>query len=298
MEFISCCPVCNDSLFRSYLTSRDYFLSGEPFKVCECSVCGLLFTNPRPEKTEILKYYQSSDYLSHNTGQNSIFAGLYRYIRKRKIQNKFRLIKQFSSGNKILDLGCGTGEFIQYCSRKSFISVGIEPNEKARSFGINNLHQDIRSEEALEIIPADSMDVITLWHVLEHIHNLNEQITRLKQILKTNGILVIAVPNSDSWDARKYGEYWAAYDLPRHLYHFNKNSLTFFLEKKDFKLIEIVPMKYDAYYISLLSEKYKTGKKKFINAVFNGIRSNNFARKNNNNYSSIIFIAENLKSSK
>jgi 2-polyprenyl-3-methyl-5-hydroxy-6-metoxy-1,4-benzoquinol methylase len=298
MEFISSCPLCKNNSFKIFLTGSDYFLTGETFQICECNVCGFLFTNPRPDKTEILKYYESPEYLSHDTSQNEIFSWFYRRVRKKNIRKKYRLVKKFSIGKKILDLGCGTGEFIHYCSGKGFQSIGIEPNEKARSFGIRSLKQDIRPESALEDIPAGSLDVITLWHVLEHIHGLDERMARLKKILKPGGILVIAVPNSNSWDAMKYEEYWAGYDLPRHLYHFNMKTLADLIEKNNFKLLETDPMKYDAFYISLLSEKYKSGKRNILSAIFNGIRSNIFAKKNNNNYSSIIFIAENLKSLK
>ena len=298
MELIPSCPVCNNNSFKNFLTGCDYFLSGETFHICECTVCGFLFTNPRPDKTEILKYYESSQNLSHDTSQNEIFSWFYRRVRKKNIRKKYWLVKKFSNGKKILDLGCGTGEFIQYCSGHGFQSIGIEPNEKARLFGIQTLKQDIRPESAIKDIPAESMDIITLWHVLEHIHGLNEQMSGLKKILKPGGILVIAVPNSNSWDAMKYREYWAGYDLPRHLYHFTMKTLADLTEKYTFKLLETVPMKYDAFYISLLSEKYKSGKRNFLPAILNGIRSNIYAKKNNNNYSSIIFIAENLKSSK
>lgn len=298
MELISSCPVCNRNSFNDFLIGHDFFLSGETFHICECTFCGFLFTNPRPDKTEILKYYESSEYLSHDSSQNGILTGLYRLTRKNNIRKKYRLVKKFSNGKKILDLGCGTGEFIHYCSAKGFQAMGIEPIEKARSFGVHKLKQDIRPESALHDIPPDNFDVITLWHVLEHVHDLNNRMLQLKTILKQGGVVLIAVPNSNSWDAKKYREYWAAYDLPRHLYHFNMKTLANLIDKNNFKLLEIVPMKYDAYYISLLSEKYKSGKRNFLPAIFSGFRSNIFAKKNNNNYSSIIFIAENLKSSK
>lgn len=298
MEFISSCPICNNNSFKDFLTARDHFLTREAFNISECKVCGFLFTNPRPGKSEILKYYESTDYLSHDTGNKGFLTGLYRLIRKKNIRNKYLLAKKFSKGKKILDMGCGTGEFIQYCSFHGFQSIGIEPNEKARSFGIHSLKQDIRSESGLNDISPDTLDVITLWHVLEHVHNLDEQMAQLKKILKPGGSLIVAVPNSNSWDAIKYREYWAAYDLPRHLYHFNMKTLANFIEKINFKLVEILPMKYDAYYISLLSEKYKSGKRNFFPAISSGLQSNIFAKKNHNNYSSIIFIAENLKSAK
>ena len=298
MEFVKSCPLCTSPSFKDFLTGRDYFLSGETFQICKCTTCGFLFTNPRPDKTEIVKYYESAEYLSHHAARNGIFAALYRRVRKNNIRKKYRLVKKYSFGNNILDLGCGTGEFIAYCSKMGLQSSGIEPNEKARSFGIHSLKQDIHPESYLEEIPVDRFDIITLWHVLEHVHELNERISRLKEILKPGGILVIAVPNCDSWDAKKYKEYWAAYDLPRHLFHFSKETLKILVEKNRFNLIGIIPMKFDAYYISLLSEKYKSGKQNILTATFNGIRSNIFAKKNHNNYSSIIFIAENQKLSK
>jgi SAM-dependent methyltransferase len=175
---------------------------------------------------------------------------------------------------------------------KGFETTGIEPNEKARRFGSKNFRLTIFDEPKLDDFSPATFDVISMWHVLEHVHLLNERMQRINQLLKPGGTLIIGVPDSDSWDASKYKEFWAAYDLPRHLYHFTYDSLKKLAYKNGFSVNTIIPLKFDAFYISLLSEKYISGKQNFFSAFTKGIRSNIYARKNENNYSSLIYICK------
>ena len=195
-------------------------------------------------------------------------------------------------GNALLDIGCGTGEFLNYCRKRNFTTTGIEPSEKAGRFASEEFGLTIFTENKLDDFPPASYDVITMWHVLEHVHKLNERMHQIEKLLKPGGTLIIAVPNSDSWDAAMYKYFWAAYDLPRHLYHFTRYSLKKLANKNGFSVNVIIPLKFDAYYISLLSEKYMAGKHNYLSAVTNGIRSNNHGRKNENNYSSLIYICK------
>jgi SAM-dependent methyltransferase len=204
------------------------------------------------------------------------------------------LITNFKLTGNILDIGCGTGEVLHFFNQKGWQTSGIEPAEKPRLFAQLNYGLMVYPEEHLDLFGAQSFDVITMWHVLEHVSNLNERIEQVKRLLKNDGILIIALPNVNSWDSGYYKEYWAAWDVPRHLYHFTQTSIRLLLSKHNLNLHETVPMKFDSYYVSLLSEKYKSGKTKLFRSTLNGFRSNINAKKNSNNYSSLIFLAKKL----
>jgi 2-polyprenyl-3-methyl-5-hydroxy-6-metoxy-1,4-benzoquinol methylase/Zn ribbon nucleic-acid-binding protein len=292
MEIIKHCPVCEKQNFREFLRGRDLFLSGEEFTIVECVECGFRFTNPRPDEKEIIRYYDSPDYIAHDSGKRTLVQSIYKTVRNVSIRNKYSIVKKSSAGKTLLDIGCGTGEFLNYCRKKNYITKGIEPNEKARNFSIKEFKLPVFDENELDNFSPASFDIITMWHVLEHVHKLNERMRRIFQLLKPDGTLIVAVPNSDSWDAVNYRDFWAAYDLPRHLYHFTRDSLKKLVTKNCFSVEAIIPLKFDAFYISLLSEKYMAGKEKYVSAFTNGIRSNVSARKNENNYSSLIYICK------
>ncbi len=197
-----------------------------------------------------------------------------------------------------MDIGCGTGEFLEFCRQKGFVALGIEPNFKAREFAKNTYHLDVKEEDALEKMNSQQFDIITLWHVLEHVSDLNTRMNKIKEVLNPDGVVIIAVPNSGSWDAQYYEKFWAAFDLPRHLYHFDKNSLSNLAQKHGFKIEKFLPMKWDAFYISLLSEKYKTGSSNYVKSFFQGLKSNFIATRKQDNYSSVIIILKNAKNAK
>lgn len=290
MENVSACPLCGNTVFSIFLHSKDYFFSGEEFDIVKCTKCGLKLTNPRPEADEIGRYYESEDYLSHDVKKKSLISSIYKIARKISLGNKFRLVKKWSNGKDILDIGCGTGEFLGICQQKGMTVTGIEPNIKAASYAreVNKIR--VYDEKYLESLSEPSFDVITMWHVLEHVHDLNERMSKISQLLRSSGILILAVPNSSAFDAELYKTFWAAYDLPRHLYHFSQETILMLGEKHHFRIEKILPMKMDAYYISLLSEKYANGKQNFLAALKNGFLSNLNARRNSGKYSSLIFI--------
>jgi predicted SAM-dependent methyltransferase len=165
---------------------------------------------------------------------------------------------------------------------------GIEPDPDARA-AAQRLHGiALKTEQSLKEFNAASFSVITLWHVLEHLHDLNDNISSIKRLLKDSGKLIVAVPNHTSYDAQYYKEYWAAYDVPRHLYHFNPDSIGRLFEKHGFVLETTKPMKWDAYYVSMLSEKYKSGSTNYLNSFFRAFVSN--ARAHHSRFSSQIYI--------
>ncbi|PRY14999.1 methyltransferase family protein [Pontibacter ummariensis] len=290
-ERLEHCPICGKTEFKNFLVVTDNAVSKESFVIVECENCTFKFTNPRPDERSIGSYYESEEYISHTNTKSGIINRAYHVVRSITTKQKVELINRYAAAKgSILDYGCGTGVFLGACKKDGWEIRGVEPSAKAR---------EIASQETGEIIAADLQDiegekyeVITLWHVLEHIHSLNETMSQLLDCLQEDGTLIIAVPNADSHDAQQYKENWAAYDVPRHLYHFTQATMKRFLKKHKMKLEEVLPMKFDAYYVSMLSEKHKQGKANMISSVLNGYKSNSYAEKNGNDYSSLIFVAK------
>ena len=291
---INNCPVCNGSDFETFLSGKDFFLSGESFNIVSCLSCRFKLTNPIPKTDLLSNYYESDEYISHSHSKTGLQNRIYHLVRKYAIQSKIRMIKRYKSNGVLLDIGCGTGEFLKEIRKSAFSTMGIEPNLKARTVAeeLNKLTVFDKIEKLPE---GTKFDVITLWHVLEHINDLNIILYQIKNLLNRDGLLIIAVPNSGSFDAKYYKEFWAAYDLPRHLYHFDKNSMELLVRKLDFEIAKVKPMIFDAFYVSLLSEKYKTGKSNYFKAFFIGLLSNFRAMLDRDNYSSLIFILKTKK---
>ena len=257
MEELKNCPACGQTEMVSYLVCEDHFLSMEKFNLVQCSNCGLIFTNPRPPSTEIGRYYKSDDYISHSNTKKGILNRVYHVIRKRNHKSKFRIITKHVSMGRLLDIGCATGEFASFFKTRGWEVCGVEPDEDARTFAKEAHNINVYPEDELQKFEKGSFDVITLWHVLEHVPDLGKRMVELHALLNEKGLLVIAVPNPISFDAKYYGSFWAGYDVPRHLYHFSQKSAKKLFEKYGFRCIDVLPMKFDSYYVSLLSEKYK-----------------------------------------
>lgn len=290
MECLKSCPACNSPSLKIFINAEDYFLSKEEFTIAECGECGLRFTNPRPGMIESIKYYDSADYISHDTSRKSLLTLFYTFARDYMLRKKFSTVNQYSKGKRILDIGSGTGNFLHYCKKQRLDTFGVELNQKAREAAIKNFGLDIR-ESISDYVPGDNgFDCITMWHVLEHIHDLKSTIELIKALLNPGGVLIIALPNCNSWDAIHYNKYWAAYDLPRHLYHFNEVSFKNLASCHQLKIVKIFPQIFDSFYISLLSEKYRTGRNNFLTSFINGVVSNWKARSEGMGYSSQIYI--------
>lgn len=290
MEELQRCPICQSSKISEYQQIKDYFLTQQEFNVVRCEHCGFLFLNPRPDKSEIAPYYKSESYFSHSDGRKGLIAKMYQIVRHFNIRNKYNLIYKYKKYGKILDIGCGTGDVLAYFSTKSWNVEGIEPDADARAVAEKKNHLIIHNESEINNLPDASFDVITMWHVMEHVHNLEERMETVRRLIKPDGVFIFSVPICDSWDAQHYGQYWAAWDVPRHLYHFSQTTAQLLAENHRFELVQVEPMKFDAYYIALLSEKYKSGKSSFLKAFFAGLRSNCKASNHKSNYSSLIFV--------
>jgi 2-polyprenyl-3-methyl-5-hydroxy-6-metoxy-1,4-benzoquinol methylase len=294
MENLTNCPICNATSSHLFLRCKDNTVSRETFTIVECDICGFRYTNPRPEAESLGKYYESEDYVSHSNTSKGFVNWLYQKVRKSTLKRKLRLISSFTSkGSSLLDVGCGTGEFLNVCKRAGWNVIGVEPSEEARKQGQQNFGLEVKNESSLKQLEKESFDVITLWHVLEHVPLLKERVLELKQLLKPNGTLLVAVPNCSSRDALHYKQFWAAYDLPRHLYHFRPRDIEMLFGDQSMRVVETLPMMYDAYYVSMLSEKYKSGAPSLLNALWNGWKSNRSASYSPQTFSSLIYVIRN-----
>ncbi|MEW5676498.1 class I SAM-dependent methyltransferase [Flavobacterium enshiense] len=282
----------NFSTDHVFIRVKDYSVSGESFDLLLDEELQLLKTHPQPSLEKLPSYYESDDYISHTDGKRSLFEKVYHIIKRKAIRDKVALItKQQPNKGKLLDIGAGTGDFLQEAKNQNWLITGIEPNAKAKAIAVS---KGVSFAESLEVLEHHSFDVITMWHVLEHVPDLEKQISELKRLLKPSGTIIIAVPNFKSFDAQHYGKFWAAYDVPRHLWHFSKTAIEKLFDKENVKLVKVLPMVFDSFYVSLLSEKYKTGKMNFVKGFINGLRSNVKA-KQNFEFSSHIYVLENVK---
>ncbi len=285
------CPLCQSGQIFNQQIIKDYSISQEEFALSECKKCGLIFTNPRPDQDQLGKYYESSQYLSHHDHDNTLIAKVYKRARNYTLKQKLKLANHLNDHQKgrWLDIGCGLGHLLYTAKSDGWNVVGVEPNEQAAIASSNKINQLIYP--TLQSSKAEKKyDIITLYHVLEHVYDLNETIDFIKTKIKKKGHIIIAVPNPESWDALHYKNFWAGYDVPRHLYHFKQDTIHQMAKIHGMKIKEIIPMKLDAFYVSLLSEKYKTGKSNYLKAFQNGLKSNNWAKQNKLNYSSLIYI--------
>jgi SAM-dependent methyltransferase len=292
MESVAHCPRCNCPERAAALTALDHTVSQEPFTISACMQCGLHFTDPRPEPDAIGAYYLSDKYISHTNGANGLADRIYRQVRQFTLRNKHRMIARLRPGGAVLDIGCGTGDFLAYMAHKGYTTQGVEVSDSARQQA-QAKRLSVAASMA-ELPKASAYQVITLWHVLEHVADPLETLKELHLRSATGGLLVIAVPDRDSWDQRHYGAFWAAWDVPRHLFHFTRNDVHELLEKAGFVPVATRPMWFDAPYVSMLSEQYRGAGKltSLMKGGFWGMCSNLAALVSNRPTSSSLYIAE------
>ena len=292
------CPVCGAGDLKKNFDAVDYFSSGEVFPVYDCDQCGFRFTNNFPSEDTIGRYYDSPDYISHSDSSKGLVNRLYHIFRKQMLKKKINLVAKHAHAKgepvRLLDIGCGTGYFLQAAKERGWIVTGIEKDESARKNAAIRSGLTVKDESSLWEIKNESFTAVTLWHVLEHLEKLNETIHKIKEIIPPEGTVVIALPNCRSYDAGFYKEFWAAYDIPRHLWHFSPDSVEKLFAKHGFEVIQKKRMPLDAFYISLLSEKYKGSNllSRYCRAFGMGVIG--FLRSLNNieQSSSIIYIAK------
>jgi 2-polyprenyl-3-methyl-5-hydroxy-6-metoxy-1,4-benzoquinol methylase len=286
------CPVCSSADIKNVLSVKDHTVSSESFVIAECGSCTLRFTQDVPDASSIAPYYKAEDYISHTNTSKGLINQVYQLVRKRTITGKRRLIEKYTGirNGSLLDVGSGTGSFVKEMKQNGWEVTGLEPDDDARKVAKELYQLDLADTNQFYQLPSGSFDAITMWHVLEHVHDLSAYIQQLRKVLKANGKLLIAVPNYTSFDAKIYQEYWAAYDVPRHLYHFTPKSIKTLMENNGLKVLQYKPMWFDSFYISLLSSKYKNGKTNWVAAACNGFRSNLKALGDMKKCSSVIYI--------
>ena len=277
-----------------FLKVKDYSVSQEEFDLYYNSDLDMMITHPQPSLDKLPSYYESVNYISHTDGNKSLFEKMYQFVKSIALKNKLKLINSQSQKGRILDIGAGVGDFLAVCKNDGWQTTGIEPSEKAKNIAIK---KGVSFVDNLSELKNNSFDVITMWHVLEHVPNLENQISELKRLIKPNGTIIIAVPNFNSFDANYYGKFWAAFDVPIHFWHFSKTAIKKLFVVEDLGLVKVLPMKFDSFYVSLLSEKFKTGKMNFIKAFYIGLKSNWYGNKISE-YSSHIYIIKNAKNYK
>lgn len=287
------CPVCNSSGINPLLTVKDHSVSKEEFVVWQCSNCSVRFTQDVPDEDSIAPYYQSPDYISHSNSNKGLVNQLYQKVRSITLSQKAKLIMHHTKEKgRMLDIGAGIGAFLSVMKQKDWEVHGIEPDDGARKKAKELFGLTLDEPSTLFDLPANRYDAITLWHVLEHVHQLHPYLEQLKKLLTKEGKIFIAVPNYTSADAAAYRNYWAAYDVPRHLYHFTPQSIDVLVQQHGMKIVAKKPMWFDSFYISLLSSKYHRGSASWIGAGINGLRSTISTLLNADRCSSLIYIIE------
>lgn len=269
------CPVCGSRHIAPALQATDYTVSRQVFAIWECADCTARFTQDVPDADSIGPFYAADSYISHTDTDTGLINKLYKLARRYTLRLKTRQIQRLSgrSAGHLLDVGAGTGAFAHAMQQAGWQVTGLEPDAGARSVAYKNYHLQLQSPDQLFQLPAHSFHVISLWHVLEHVHTLHDYFDQFQRLLAPGGVVLIAVPNYQSTDAAHYQQHWAAYDVPRHLYHFSPRSLSALAGLHDFAVVQRLPMWLDAFYIALLSEQYRHGRQRLIAAGWQGLRS-------------------------
>lgn len=279
-----------DNNNKLFAVVKDYTVTHQTFGLLYNDDLQMLETFPKPKSNELHKFYESDDYISHTDSKKNWFDQLYQLVKNITIKQKINLLNSFGLSNKnILDIGAGTGDFLQAAQKNGWSVTAVEPNQAAAQLVTNKKVNCVANTTGLA---NNSFDVISMWHVLEHVPDLTLQFKELKRLLKKDGVVIIAVPNYKSFDAKHYARFWAAFDVPRHLWHFSQNSIKLLAQKNGFKVIQTLPMKFDAFYVAMLSEKYQSGNINWINAFYIGLKSNWKAKKTGQ-YSSLIYVLKN-----
>lgn len=292
MKHYSECPICAKAAFKA--VRKPYYFRGEReyFNIDACQTCGFWLTNPAPQGEALAAYYQSEDYVSHTDGKGGLMDRVYSFVRARAIKSKFKLVSSLSGRSTMLvDYGAGTGEFLKYAKSNGFNVLGFEPSEVARENAARKDLKLIDPKDRLDL-PESSVGVFTLWHVLEHIPDLNNTLNYFQSRLVDFGYLVLALPNHESYDANYYKSDWAALDAPLHLWHFTKKDIQALARKHGFELKQVKNMPFDSFYVSLLSEKNRHAKQRPLQAFLRGLVSNIKGAGRAKNMSSLIYVLQ------
>ena len=211
------CPLCGSDDVQTAMRCIDHFVTGEAFTISRCGHCGFHFTSDAPAEDEIGRYYRSGDYISHSDTSRGVVNKVYHLVRRYMLREKAGIVMHYTGKRRgrLLDYGAGTGYFANRMQRAGWQTEAIEPGDAARAFAFARFGLRMKMPSDLSRMEDKSFDCITLWHVLEHVAGLHETMDEMARLLADDGILVVAVPNRTSCDARHYGSLWAAWDVPR-----------------------------------------------------------------------------------
>ncbi len=286
------CPLCSSPEISHFLSCTDHFVSKEVFNICRCAKCGFIFTQDSPEESEAGRYYESEDYISHSDSKKGMTDNAYQFVRKIMLNWKKNLIRKITghSSGSILDIGSGTGHFLNTMKKSGWDIKGVEINAKAREYAASQFNIDTIHPDKIQTLPVNSFDCITLWHVLEHFHEPFKLMEEIGRLLKSEGVAIIALPNTNSFDSKYYDKRWAAYDVPRHLWHFNPSAFSLFAFKNKFSIAKKRYLPFDVFYISILSEKYRGSGFPVLSGIVNGLIFSIRSLSNKSGSSSMIYI--------
>jgi len=267
------CPLCLSEMIAGQFECTDHFISKEVFEIAGCRNCGFLFTQDSPDENRISGYYESEDYISHSDTNEGLLNKLYHLIRQFMLIRKRGLIEKATGLKKgsLLDIGSGTGHFAAMMKKAGWNVKAIEINAKARLTSSKTFGLEVYAPSEISAFEKESLDCVTLWHVLEHLHDPENYLLKIHTLLKPEGICLVALPNSGSFDAQFYRRFWAAFDVPRHLWHFDPSTFRLLSQKSAFRIENQFVLPFDVFYISLLSEKYYGSKFPFIQGLIRGM---------------------------
>jgi len=287
------CLVCGNETFNHLLQLKDYSITQEDFTLDQCPKCKFVFTQNVPEESEAGRYYQSADYISHSDTNEGLINKAYHLVRKIMLSKKLKLIRSLSGSKEILDIGCGTGYFLNHMRENGYETLGVEADENTRKYGAEKFKLNILSPAAFKTGAIKSkFGFVTLWHVLEHLYDPKLYLSIIRDVLKKDGYLIIALPNKDSFDGRHYGKYWAGYDVPRHLWHFTPETFKPFAENAGFDIVKMNRLPFDSFYVSMLSEKYKKSNLGLLKGAWIGLISFLKSWMNAKHTSSVIYVLQ------
>ncbi|MFY0591675.1 class I SAM-dependent methyltransferase [Roseivirga sp.] len=273
---------------EKHIYVKDHFGTKEDFLISKCKTCNTLYTDPRPKEETIVTYYKSGSYVSHGDKVNPLFNSAYSLVQRLNFKFKKKILNKYTLSQRHLDYGAGNGAFLSHLKASGWAVDGIEPDEDARASALKK-HGITLNHKLADLASNTKYTSISLFHVLEHVHQLEQTMEGLISRLDNNGVILLALPNFKSHDAEYYGNNWAGYDVPRHLYHFSQKSIHQLSKRFGLNIVATHPMKFDSYYVSLLSEEYKTGRKKYLSSILKGYQSNRKAKRTGE-YSSLIYI--------
>jgi 2-polyprenyl-3-methyl-5-hydroxy-6-metoxy-1,4-benzoquinol methylase len=261
---ISTCPVCGSPEFEfsHYLNVPDWLVSKENFELKKCGNCSFIFTANAPLLENAGPYYESEEYVEHTDTNKGLIYGVYHQARKLMLKFKLSNIRSYSKSTKLLDIGSGSGYFINYMKQNGYNVSGVEISDKAVALCKDKFDISVNSptEFLAEKLPKD-FDIITMWHVFEHVYSFNEYFDILHKSLKENGHVFVALPNPNCFEAKHYKNYWNGFDTPRHLWHFTPKTFKQFAEGHGFEMISMKRLPLDPFFNAMVSSSYKSGLK-------------------------------------